>query len=116
MNTARKRATLRDTLLTQSLNAVFQNVQHIGTGAILIVSGHAMLSGEFTVGDLALFTFYLWVFSALVMDVGQLIVSYRQVGVGIGRLRDLLPGSSPEKLVERNPIICSEHLPTPCLL
>ncbi len=104
VNTARKRATLRDTLLTQSLNAVFQNVQHIGTGAILIVSGHAMLSGEFTVGDLALFTFYLWAFSALVMDVGQLVVSYRQVGVGIGRLRDLLPGSPPEKLVERNAI------------
>ena len=103
VNTARKRATLRDTLLTQSLNAVFQNIQHIGTGAILIVAGHAMLSGEFTVGDLALFTFYLWVFSALVMDVGQLIVSYRQVGVGIGRLCDLLPGSPPETLVEGNP-------------
>ena len=113
VNTARKRATLRDTLLTQSLNAVFHNVQHIGTGAILIVSGHAMLSGEFTVGDLALFTFYLWALSAFVMDVGNLLVLYRQVGVGIGRLRDLMPGSPPERLVERHPIHLFRGAPDP---
>ena len=104
VNAARKHVTLRDTLLTQSLNAIFQNVQHIGTGAILIVSASVMISGEFTVGDLALFTFYLWAFSGIVMNSGRLFVSYRQVGVGIGRLRDLMPGAPPEKLVERNPI------------
>ena len=104
VNAERKQATLRDVLLTQSLNAVFQNVQSIGTGAILIVVGQAMLSGQFTVGDLALFTFYLWAFSGFVMDIGLLMIVYRQTGVGLERLRDLMPGSPPEKLVERNPI------------
>ena len=32
VNAARRRATLRDTLLTQTLNAIFQNVDSIGTG------------------------------------------------------------------------------------
>ena len=102
VNMARKRATLRDVLLTQSLNAVFQNVQNIGTGAILIFVGQAMLSGQFTVGDLALFTFYLWAFSGVALDIGQLMISYRQTGVGFGRLQELMPSAPPGKLVERN--------------
>ena len=37
VNAARKRATLRDTLLTETLNAIFRNAKSVGTGAILIV-------------------------------------------------------------------------------
>ena len=113
VNMARKRATLRDVLLTQSLNAVFQNVQNIGTGAILIFVGQAMLSGQFTVGDLALFTFYLWAFSGVALDIGQLMISYRQTGVGFGRLQELMPGAPPGKLVERNTTHLFRKAPDP---
>ena len=113
VNAERKRATLRDTLLTQSLNAVFENVHSIGAGAILIVVGQAILSGQFTVGDLALFTFYLWAFSGFVMDIGLLMIFYRQAGVGLRRLLDLMPGSSPGKLVERNPTHLLNRAPDP---
>ena len=113
VNMARKGATLRDVLLTQSLNAVFQNVQNIGTGAILIVAGQAMLSGQFTVGDLALFTFYLWAFSSVALDIGQLMISYRQTGVGFGRLQELMPGAPPGKLVERNATHLFQKAPDP---
>ena len=113
VNMARKGATLRDVLLTQSLNAVFQNVQNIGTGAILIVAGQAMLSGQFTVGDLALFTFYLWAFSGFALDIGQLMISYRQTGVSLRRLRELMPGAPPEELVERNSTHLFRRAPDP---
>ncbi len=103
VNAARKRATLRDTLLTQTLNAIFRNLEGIGVGAILIVAGHAMLSGQLTVGDLVLFVFYLEGFSWLWAGLGRVMTEYRQVGVGINRLDELMPGAPPEKLVERNP-------------
>ena len=112
-NTARKRTTLRDTLLTETLNAIFQNVDSIGTGAILIVAGQAMLSGQFTVGDLALFVFYLEAFSWLWVGLGLTMTQYRQVGVGIGRLHELMPGAPPEKLVERNPTHLFRKAPEP---
>ena len=112
-NTARKRTTLRDTLLTETLNAIFQNVDSIGTGAILIVAGQAMLSGQFTVGDLALFVFYLEAFSWLWVGLGLTMTQYRQVGVGLGRLHELMPGSPPEKLVERNPTHLFRRAPEP---
>lgn len=113
VNAARKRATLRDTLLTQTLNAVFRNLEGTGTGAILIVAGHAMLSGELTVGDLVLFVFYLEQFSWLSRGLGQIMTEYRQVGVGLGRLDELMPGAPPEKLVERNPTHLFRKAPDP---
>ena len=113
VNAVRKRATLRDTLLTQTLNAIFQNVDSIGTGVILIVAGQAMVSGQFTVGDLALFVFYLKAFSWLWVGLGLIMTQYRQVGVGLGRLHELMPDSPPEKLIESNPTHLFRRAPDP---
>ena len=103
VNAARKHAGLKDTLVTQTLGAIFLNVQSIGTGAILIVAGQAILGGQFTVGDLVLFVFYLEAFTMLFAGIGEILTVYRQIGVSIERLVELMPGSPPEKLVERNP-------------
>ena len=103
VNAARKHAGLKDTLLTQSLGAIFRNVQSISIGAILIVAGQAILDGQFTVGDLVLFVFYLEAFTMLFAGIGETLTAYRQTGVSIERLVELMPGSPPEKLVERNP-------------
>ena len=113
LNAARKRATLRDTLLTQTLNAIFQNVDSIGMGVILIVAGQSLLSGELTVGDLVLFAYYLDMFSWFSVGLGWIMTQYRQVGVGIGRLHELMPGVPPEKLVERNPTHLFRKAPDP---
>ena len=103
VNAARKHAGLKDTLFTQTLGAIFLNVQSIGTGAILILAGQAILDGQFTVGDLVLFVFYLESFTMLFAGIGETLTAYRQTGVSIERLVELMPGSPPEKLVERNP-------------
>ena len=103
VNAVRKHAGLKDTLLTQTLGAIFLNVQSIGTGAIPIVAGQAILDGQFTVGDLVLFVFYLEAFTMLFAGIGETLTAYRQTGVSIERLVELMPGSPPEKLVERNP-------------
>ena len=113
VNAARKQATLRDTLLTQTLNAIFRNLEGVGVGAILIVAGHAMLSGQLTVGDLVLFVFYLEGFAWLSSGLGRVMTEYRQVGVSFNRLDDLMPGAPPEKLVERNPTHLFRKAPEP---
>lgn len=113
VNATRKHAGLRDTLLTETLRAIFLNVQSIGTGAILIVAGQAILSGQFTVGDLVLFVFYLEAFTMLFAGIGEILTHYRQTGVSIERLIELMPGSPPEKLVERNPTHLFRRAPDP---
>ena len=113
VNAARKHASLKDTLLTRTLGAIFLNVQSFGTGAILIVAGQAILSGQFTVGDLVLFVFYLEAFTMLFASIGEVLTEYRHTGVSIERLVELMPGSSPEKLVERNSTHLFRRAPNP---
>ena len=113
VNAERKRAGLKDTLLTQTLSAIFLNLQSIGTGAILIVAGQAILDGQFTVGDLVLFVFYLEAFTMLFAGIGVMLTVYRQTGVSIERLLELMPGAKPEELVERNPTHLFRKAPGP---
>ncbi len=99
LNDARRRATLRDTLLTQALSAIFSNAGNLGTGLVLIVAGQAMSQGSLTVGDLALFVFYLGYTSWLSGEFGHILTGYKQVGVSLDRLVELMPGAPPSKLV-----------------
>jgi len=101
-NDARQRATLRDTLLTETLGAVFSNVQNIALGFVLIVAAQSMSRGSFTVGDLALFVFYLGHTQWFASEVGRVLTQYRQVTVSVDRILELMPGAPVKKLVERN--------------
>lgn len=100
LNDTRKKAALKDELFTQILHSAFHNTSQIFTGLILITAGSAMRSGQFSVGDLALFVYYLsWVtdFSAI---IGDKIAWFKRLGVSIDRMIHLLQGEDPEKLVE----------------
>ena len=111
VNDERRRTTLRDTLLTQTLGAVFSNAQNLGTGLVLIVAGQSMSQGSFTVGDLSLFVFYLGYTNWLAGDIGRVLTGYKQVGVSIDRLLKLMPGAHPKRLVEPSPSYLYRELP-----
>jgi ATP-binding cassette subfamily B protein len=100
LNDQRMGATLKDVVLSQTLNAIFSNTQSIGTGLLLIVVGHAMSRGTFFVGDLALFVFYLGCVEELVMEVGFILTDYKRNGVSFARLLELMPDADPKRLVE----------------
>ena len=111
LNAERKRTTLRDTLLGETLGAVFSNVQNIGTGFVLLVAGRSLGSGSFTVGDLSLFVFYLGWTQWLADEVGRTLMQYRQIGVSLDRLLELMPGASPRELVQKRPNYLFGRLP-----
>ena len=71
LNAERKRTTLRDTLLSETLGAVFSNVQNIGTGFVLIAAARSLGSDSFSVGDLSLFVFYLGWTQWMAHEVGR---------------------------------------------
>ena len=111
LNAERKRTTLRDTLLGETLGAIFSNVQNIGTGFVLIAAGRSLVSGSFTVGDLSLFVFYLGYTQWLAYEVGRTLMQYRQIGVSLDRLQELMPGASPRDLVQKRPSYLFGRLP-----
>jgi ATP-binding cassette, subfamily B, bacterial len=111
LNDARLKAAVRDSVFDQVREAIFANTVNLGTGAILLLAGRAMRGGAFTVGDFALFVFYLgWLtdFSTL---FGRLLAHYRQIGVSIGRLTALLAGAPAESIVRHGPVYLSGPFP-----
>ncbi len=101
LNAERKRTTLKDILLSESLNAVFSNIQNIGTGFVLIAAARSLGTESFSVGDLSLFVFYLGWTQWMAAEVGRTLMRYRQVGVSLDRLRDLMPDAEAVELVRR---------------
>jgi ATP-binding cassette subfamily B protein len=104
LSEARRKAALRDQLLTALLDSFNVNTVNLGIGLILLLSASRMRSGSFTVGDFALFASYLGWVAALPRWVGRLITRYKQVGVSIGRMNALLPGAPPYELARHRPL------------
>lgn len=104
VNERRRRAGVRDTVLTQFVTGVAQNTANVGTGLLLLGGAGVMGSGRFSVGDFALFVSYLaWLTQATSM-VGQFLARFRQMGVSLQRLQELMQGAPPERLVRGAPL------------
>ncbi|HUR78637.1 MAG TPA: ABC transporter ATP-binding protein [Acidimicrobiales bacterium] len=108
LNARRREAAVRDRLLEEGLRGSFW-VVNLGTGVILIFAGRSLQRGSFSVGDLALFVYYLNIFSEFVRDVGTSLVRYRQLGVSFGRMHELLQGAPAATLLADDEIF--EHEP-----
>ena len=59
LNQIRHKLTLKDSLLNQLMQAIYENTVSLGTGLILLLAGQSIKAGSFTVGDFALFVYYL---------------------------------------------------------
>ncbi len=111
LNEDRRKLALRDRLFNEILNSIFHNAANLGTGVILILAGQAMQAGTFTVGDFALFVYYLEFLSELTAFSGLLVARYRQIGISVERMQRLMEGASPEALVEFSPVYMNAKFP-----
>ncbi len=101
LSAARRKAALKDHLLTALLDSFNVNTVNLGMGLILILAARSMQSGSFTIGDFALFATYLGSVAALPRWVGRLLARYKQVGVSIERMLKLIEGAPAGTLVAR---------------
>lgn len=102
LNEARRRVMVRDRVLNSVLESVFWNTVNVGTAIILVLAAGAMqMEGgeQFTVGDFALFVYFLTFVTDAVHFVGLFIARFRQATVAFERMSDLLQGAEPETLV-----------------
>lgn len=111
LNEQRRQWMLRDRLLTQGLESVFTNAVSLGTGLILILSAQALRAGTFTVGDFALFVYYLNFVTQFTQFFGRFLAHYTQTGVSFQRMTTLLQNAPPTTLVAHNSLHLSGSLP-----
>lgn len=112
LNATRRDAALRDRVLTALLDAIFAGTIGLGTGAILLLAAGSMRAGRFTVGDFALFTFYLGLVTNSLFFVAGTLNRLKQAEVSLVRLVELLQ-DAPERLVRHAPVYMRGPLPEP---
>lgn len=116
LNEVRRHAALKHRLFNELLDSIFRNTANLGTGVILLLVGlelqaSADAASTFTVGDFALFVYYLGFVSDFTALIGVRWAWYQQVGVSFGRLATLMADAPPEKLVEHGMVYMSGELP-----
>ncbi len=79
----------------------------LGIGVTILLAGQAMAARTFTVGDFALFVYYLWFTTDLPSLIGTFVGDYRQQQVSIQRLIELVAPEPAEVLLEHHPL--DEH-------
>ncbi len=95
----RRNVSVKKDVLWQLLWSFNSITVAFGTGVILLMAGQAMRAGSFSVGDFALFLFYLQFATELPSLMGTFIGDYNQQAVAIKRLTALVPGEPSDVLV-----------------
>ena len=82
LNETRQRTAIRATLLEEFAFGMQGIAVTVGIGMLLLLAGQAMAAGTFTVGDFALFTYYLWFTTELPSYLGTFVGDIKQQEVG----------------------------------
>ncbi len=98
----RSRTAIRTAVLEELAYSMNSIAVVVGVGVMLLLAGQAMTQGAFTVGDFALFTYYLWFTTDLPSYLGSFVGDIKQQEVAISRLVELVPDEPPEVLVEHH--------------
>jgi ATP-binding cassette, subfamily B, bacterial len=111
LNEQRGQAALKDRFFEELLHSIYATSIDVGIGVMLLMAAGAMAAGTFTVGDFALFVYYLSFVTQIPTLLGTFVGDYRQQEVAIERLRELVPGESPRVMAEPGPIYEQGELP-----
>ncbi len=116
LSEARGATMIKDRVYTQGFQSVYANTVNIGTGLILILAAQSMRSGSLTVGDFALFVYYLGFVTDFVSFLGRFLTTYKQTAVSFVRLAGLMQGATAGRLVQAHKLHLSGPVPEPAPL
>jgi ATP-binding cassette subfamily B protein len=112
LNHERRKMMVRDKVLTATLESVFWNTLSIGTALILILAaGNIGRPGGLTVGEFALFVFFLDYVTDAGWFIGAFIARFKQAGVSFERMHDLLHTDDPLVLVAKGELNLTGEMP-----
>lgn len=99
LNEARRSASLRERIFNEILDAIVRSTGTLGTGILLLAALSSIRSGDITVGDFAIFFYYLpWVME-LIYTLGIALARQRKVAQSCARMQALLGGGPAAELV-----------------
>lgn len=105
LNQTRQRWTVRWLVLYQAVNSMTATAVAFGIGIVLLLAGHAMADHTFTLGDFALFVYFLQFTTSAATDFGNFLGDYANQSVSIVRMEELVRPEPPAALVEFHPVL-----------
>ncbi|MDX7986716.1 ABC transporter ATP-binding protein [Xenorhabdus sp. 12] len=83
-------------MFTDLLSGLFRNIVMLGTSIVLIVVSARIISGDFTIGKLALFLTYIGWVSEQIFFFGRALANYKNADVCYERIKPLLQIEQPD--------------------
>lgn len=116
LNETRKKAAIRDRLYMAFIESTIWNFMNVITGVILLLVVDLLNTSRpggaaMTLGDFALFVYYLGFTTDFTATFGMLTAWYKQAGVALARMITLLQGAAPLSLVHHTPTYVTGELP-----
>lgn len=107
LNWTRQRYAVRWRVLYQAMDSMTATAVACGIGIVLLLAAQAMAAHTFTVGDFALFVYFLQFTTQAATDFGNFLGDYANQTVSIVRMEELVRPRPPEALVEFHPVLPS---------
>lgn len=104
LNDRRRKLMVRDRVLTAMLESMFFNIVNIGIGVVLIVAANSMTAGTMSVGDFALFVYFLDFVTDAGFFVGLFVARVKQAGVSFDRMTETMRGADGIRVVGLRPL------------
>ncbi|MBX3062474.1 MAG: ABC transporter ATP-binding protein [Anaerolineae bacterium] len=111
LNETRRKAAVKDRLFEEILHSIFINASALGTGMILLLAAQGLANKSFTVGDFALFVYNVEIVAEGTAFLGLFMARYRQAGVSIQRMQNLMQGAPEGELSSFHPVYERGELP-----
>ncbi|MFD3156381.1 ATP-binding cassette domain-containing protein [Haloimpatiens sp. FM7330] len=108
LNEKRHHLMIKDSFLTQLVNSIYSNAVNLGIGLILLLAGQAMRDGSFSVGDFALFVYYLSFVTDSIESFGNFLINYKQTGISFKRMTNLIQSENSNEIIKHKPIYLKE--------
>lgn len=111
----RRKAVLKERFFGEMvLNSLSDSVTNLNAGIILLLIARSFQTGQFTLGDFALFISFLTRVTDFTFNLGRTYARYKQTDVSFDRLFRLMqpeqrPACAPDQLLEHRPV----HLRAP---
>ncbi len=115
LNETRRKAAIKDRIYLAFVDSLIWNFVNVITGVILLLVATSLDSSQgepvLSLGDFALFVFYLGYTTQFTAMTGAMWAWYKQSGVALARMITLLQGAKPSSLVHHTPVHVSGDLP-----